>query len=297
MVGIETVPVPKTLTRYIASIWSLCAGEDDTLVERVFGTGEPSLTIHCANPFVAHVEDPPARARAPARPAVAAQAVAGRSGSRALDPQPRCAVCGQSRGFSDVAISGLTATISISFTAAGLRAFCAVPAEELRGRTVDGSLLSKTFRDMAVRVAGAPPGDERRRALYTSLERACMPPDDPGYTVADAMVREIRRAAPRLTISRIVEESGIGERTLQRLFADYVGLSPKALSIVARITHAARLLTEAESLTDVALAAGFYDHPQFTRTFKAATGYSPREFRALHCRSVGFLQEEIGPIG
>ncbi len=64
---------------------------------------------------------------------------------------------------------------------------------------------------------------------------------------------------------------------MRRLF----GLTPSQFIAKTRIAAASRLLRETDqSVADIALACGFYDHSAFTRTFRAMTGVTPTQFRA-----------------
>ena len=60
----------------------------------------------------------------------------------------------------------------------------------------------------------------------------------------------------------------------------YFGLTPRQFIAKTRIAAASRLLREGrQSIAEVALACGFYDHSAFTRAFRAVTGVTPRQFR------------------
>jgi AraC-like DNA-binding protein len=65
-------------------------------------------------------------------------------------------------------------------------------------------------------------------------------------------------------------------RLLKRLF----GLTPRQFIAKTRIAAASRLLRESDqSVADIALACGYYDHSAFTRAFRTITGMTPRQFR------------------
>ena len=66
-----------------------------------------------------------------------------------------------------------------------------------------------------------------------------------------------------------------------RSFRAAVGTTPHQSVLAARIRRAAKLLLETRlPVTGVALEAGFGDLSNFIRTFRRATGSSPRAFRA-----------------
>lgn len=65
-------------------------------------------------------------------------------------------------------------------------------------------------------------------------------------------------------------------RTTKRLF----GLTAGQLITKTRIAAASRMLLETStSISEIALACGFFDQSAFTRTFRTATGVTPSQFR------------------
>jgi len=52
------------------------------------------------------------------------------------------------------------------------------------------------------------------------------------------------------------------------------------------VERARRMLEDPSfALATIALEAGFADQSHFTRTFRRATGFTPREYRRLHARA------------
>ena len=67
----------------------------------------------------------------------------------------------------------------------------------------------------------------------------------------------------------------------QRLFSDYVGVSPKWVIRRFRLHDAASRLAKDEdvNLTHLAQDLGYSDQAHFTRDFKALVGRSPSDYR------------------
>jgi AraC-like DNA-binding protein len=85
-------------------------------------------------------------------------------------------------------------------------------------------------------------------------------------------------------VAQLAEVSGLTERRLQRMFADYVGVSPKWVMRRARL-HEAALRAEAGGSAAVnwaALAAelGYSDQAHLTRDFTATIGVPPTRYAA-----------------
>lgn len=115
------------------------------------------------------------------------------------------------------------------------------------------------FRPFLCRLAPAP--DERAELAGCIVARA-------------AADREITR------VEHLVRESGIGARALQRLFADYVGVSPKWVIQRYRLHEAAERIA-AGAVRDwaaLALDLGYADQAHFIRDFRHWVGCSPGEY-------------------
>ena len=78
----------------------------------------------------------------------------------------------------------------------------------------------------------------------------------------------------------VVEREGIGKRTLQRLFSEYVGVSPKRVIRRYRLHEAEERLAEGRELNLAALALdlGYFDQAHFARDVKAIVGGAPARY-------------------
>ena len=85
----------------------------------------------------------------------------------------------------------------------------------------------------------------------------------------------------RWSPARLARTAGTTPQRLARLTKRLFGLSPTRLMTKTRIATASRLLRETDnSVSEIAVACGFYDHSAFTRAFRHATGVTPSQFRA-----------------
>jgi AraC-like DNA-binding protein len=80
--------------------------------------------------------------------------------------------------------------------------------------------------------------------------------------------------------SGLARRARMAPQRFARLMKRYFGLTPRQYIAKARIAAASRMLREnQQSIADIGLACGFYDHSAFTRAFRAVTGVTPRQFR------------------
>ncbi len=82
-----------------------------------------------------------------------------------------------------------------------------------------------------------------------------------------------------LKVDDLVDRFGLNKRTLQRLFARYVGVSPKWVIQRYRLHEAAeQLVADAAGQAALALQLGYSDQAHFIRDFKAIVGMSPAAY-------------------
>ncbi len=97
---------------------------------------------------------------------------------------------------------------------------------------------------------------------------------------ASALEHLENNVADSLTPSALARRARMAPPRFARLMKRYFGLTPRQFIAKTRLAAASRLLRETDqSVAEVALACGFYDHSAFTRTFRAVTGVTPRQFR------------------
>lgn len=93
----------------------------------------------------------------------------------------------------------------------------------------------------------------------------------------------------RLQVNVLADELGLNIRSLERIFADQLGISPKRLARLVRIQHLfARLRTGGfASLADLAHSSGYADQSHMIRDFKELTGRLPGETGSGDARRLG----------
>jgi AraC-like DNA-binding protein len=105
-----------------------------------------------------------------------------------------------------------------------------------------------------------------------------------------AGLRLIRLRRGRLSIRDVADETGIGERRLQRLFRERVGLTPKEFAQIARLhaTLARIQRSPVPSWGELAAETGFADQAHMIREFRRLTGQTPVKLRPPHELSDSF---------
>ncbi|HWM75622.1 MAG TPA: helix-turn-helix domain-containing protein [Nocardioides sp.] len=146
----------------------------------------------------------------------------------------------------------------------------AVPLEALPG--FDGAGLTAAVR-AAMDDHAAAIG-----AIETALT-PLLPVDEEGMLV-NAIVEYVEGDSSVQRVGQVCEKFAVSERTLQRLLARRVGLTPKWLVQRRRLHEVAERLAgpEPPDLARVAVELGYSDQAHLTRDFRTVTGLTPAAF-------------------
>jgi AraC-like DNA-binding protein len=138
------------------------------------------------------------------------------------------------------------------------------------------------------RLGSAATLEERLRAMEEFVLRLCAVARD-GNRVAGYATQLIAGRNGLVTLRSLQEELRMTERSLQRLFAEHVGVSPKVYSRICQFQPAFRQLSTGDfsRLSDIAYDNGYADQSHLIRTFREFTGCTPTEYLE---RTAAFLK-------
>lgn len=170
-------------------------------------------------------------------------------------------------------------SVGVRFHPGAAPAFLRLSAREVRDTTLDIATVWGAFgRDLGERVAHA----ESASLAITIIERTLMVrlPDvivDPRLNAAVACLRAADGA--RAT-KDVAARACLGERQLERLFDEGVGIGPKALARTMRLRAVTRALKRSSQPSGAELAArfGYADQAHFIRDFRALVGLTPAAY-------------------
>ena len=199
-----------------------------------------------------------------------------------LQPGPvEARLYGVARGLSARVLVGRGWTVAAMTRPGGLGAFITGSAADFTDRIVPlGQALGTDEAALLRRVTAEPDEAARVALLAAALEQAVDPERRlPAAEVAGvARLAEEDRAVRRL--GDLCERSGIGARTLQRMFLQYAGVSPTWVLRRYRLLEAAESVREGKpvSWAEIAADLGYADQAHLTRDFRAAIGQTPAAY-------------------
>lgn len=193
------------------------------------------------------------------------------------------AIHGTARGVFTRELRGRGKVHGLRFKCGGLRPWIDRPMSALTDRAMPAIYCLPLGSDIACIESQVLRKTNHRETIAWIeglLSERC-PSFDPWVDRLDAAIRTIQADSSITTVPTLQQLLGLGERALQRSFANYLGVTPKWLIQRARIHDALQILAvEQETpLVDIATRLGFFDQAHFTRCFRQQTGRSPLQYR------------------
>lgn len=181
-----------------------------------------------------------------------------------IDPQQNSGLFGCTKSRFDYNLTGKGAVLGAHFHPAA--------ASTVYEKSMNS--LTDSFCDFPLPTEY--PSPELIASLCQSIRNERRPLSDSAREMR-TIVEMIDEEPNILRVNDIVRKTNIGIRQLQRLFAEYVGVSPKWVIDRYRMFEALTELnhSRAVNLADLALRLEYTDQAHFSRQFKKITGYSP----------------------
>lgn len=189
----------------------------------------------------------------------------------------RTAIHGVVRGAFDRVVAGAGRVVGVRFKPGGLRPFIDRPLSTFADSTIAiESALGIGTTEAEQRVLGQRDDMAMVAAAESMLIRSLPKPDSQALLAAQVVAAAATEHGP-VTAACLAAKVGIGERSLQRLFRNYVGVSPKWVIQRFRLQEAISRLSQKEAvdLAALAQALGFFDQAHLTRDFTKLAGCSP----------------------
>ena len=256
MVKVYT-PSPA-LADYICCFWSL-----DNLAtpytELVYPTGNIQLIFHYREPFVDKNS----------------------SGYEMIHPE--FSVCGQKISFSNVTAKENCGMIAAVLKTEAASSLLGIPLHEITGRIINFTDVYSGWKNYAWEFADLPDDILKIKMIENFLMRHIRIKSQYYNHFIKSCICEIKQSRGMNLPYKTMEKFSLSERSLQRIFREEVGLSPKKIAEIVKFENSISLFHSGKSLTDICYEAGYYDQPHFIKTFKNFTGLTPSQYSTLEC--------------
>jgi len=209
----------------------------------------------------------------------------------------RSEIRGLSPGRFTVTLAGEGRVFGVKFKPGGFFPFYRSAVAGMADRTLTlaevfgppGATLAATLGvlDGAEAMSGRG-SDEQLMDLIERFLIERLPPPDPLVAEVQRIVEAILRDREITKVDVVADRFGLHKRALQRLFADYVGTSPKWVIQRYRLHEAVERVAAGEVVrwVDLAVELGYFDQAHFIKDFRALVGATPVEYARLHQATV-----------
>ena len=250
---IKVYPPPPALEEYICCFWSLY-GISGEHTELVYPNGKIQIIFHYRKPFT------------------------DTASTGDVCTQPVIALCGQKISYSHVISSEDSGMVAVVLKTHSASLFFPMPMSEVTGYTVDLNYIYKDWKNYHGRFNDCSDDNSRiflvSRFLLDKLNNAMSCHDYFIKSCVDEIKLKKGMSAPLYSMDRF----SFSERSLQRIFKERVGLSPKKFAEIVRLENSITMFGQGMSMSEVCQEAGYYDQPHFIKSFRQYTGLTPSEF-------------------
>lgn len=193
----------------------------------------------------------------------------------------RTAIHGVVRGAFDRPLSGAGKVLGVRFAPGGLRPFITQPLSSFTDTTIAADALLGMPAAEAEALVLRQADDTAMVAQAQALLLARLPQVDDAALLACRLTAAVAAHHGPTSVAQLCQNMAIGERQLQRLFANYVGVPPKWVIQRYRLQEAIWRLAQADApdLASLAQELGFFDQAHFSRSFAELVGSTPLDYR------------------
>lgn len=178
-------------------------------------------------------------------------------------------------------LEGRTRVFGVKFQAGGFRGFYTGGLAALRGKTVPAREIFGAEIEALVPALTGDADEADKLAAANRYFLARMPAHDAQMQLAASVVQLAATDIAIHTTHALASRAGLSERSLQRLFSSYVGVTPKWVIRRFRLHEVVERLHTGEVMDFAALAVelGYFDQSHLIGDFRRLTGYTPERYR------------------
>jgi len=173
---------------------------------------------------------------------------------------------------------------AVKFRPGGFYPFLKSPLSRLTNRSIALSdLFGSHAQNFQEAVLSLDDGAMKVNAAENFL-RQYMPERDETAVLAGQIVDEICINREIMTVDDVAARFDLGKRMLQRMFDQYIGVTPKWVIRVYRLheiverLHADKAARKAVDFAALSQELGYFDQAHFVKDFKSIIGYTPTEY-------------------
>tara|TARA_R110002073_G_scaffold128999_6_gene275247 strand:- start:7814 stop:8620 length:807 start_codon:yes stop_codon:yes gene_type:complete len=245
----------KELSEIIKSFW-LIDGEGDVTIhkEKIIPDGYPELIFHYGDPYKINI-------------------------SGRWELQAKEIIAGQIRNYFFLENTGESKMFAIKFQPWALQELFQLEMSSITDHVIVIPNEMKVLLSSIQEIVAGELDFEKKVAEIEKWFSEFLEDNKIQMDEKYKVVESILENKGNIQLSEIQTQFNISERSLERYFKRYVGLSPKFYSRIIRFSHIFQLVQEeAIDWADIVFKAGYYDQSHFIKNFKEFTGEDPSKY-------------------
>ncbi len=252
----DRIQPDSSLSRLIDCYWVV---EDDNPAirkQKIIPDGYPEVIFHYGDPYRINI-------------------------SGTWEIQSRQLLAGQIRNHFYLQNTGRSGMIGIKFKPAALSLCYGLDMSVYTDRVVDLAEVPATkslYEKLSPVIGSEATYLSRIKEMEEHFIATLHVQKDPDSLIENTL-RLIFESSGQINVSELCSTLDTGERKLERLFRQHIGLPPKFYTRIIRFNHIFRLLQEKKyAWSELAQLTGFYDQSHFIKNFKEFTGEDPSAY-------------------
>lgn len=258
------------LRPFVEWFWMTQSADKDRKEQKIVPDGLPEMVFHFGDPYRIRLKDK-------------------------WQKQAKAVFSGQLRQYCLLQNTGRTDIFGITFTPAALSHLFGLHMSRYCDNVVSLNRVPGPWKLLAQNL-----GKRKPRERHAEVERLLLPFADGNFSdhPVEKCLRVMRRTHGMTSVAQVCAEAGVTERQIQRLFENYVGLSPKYYARLLRFSNIFHLMREGKTTwADIVFLSGYYDQSHFIRDFKKFTGEDPTAFQFREENLTNFFAKKKGQEG
>ncbi|TBL76036.1 helix-turn-helix domain-containing protein [Paenibacillus thalictri] len=177
-------------------------------------------------------------------------------------------------------LQGKGLVFGVKFKPGGFYPFIKRPVSALTGNPLDVKSVFGVEAAALEQAILSLDEDTAMAHVMDELIRGKLPEPDPNIPLINEIIDGIQEDRDILKVDDVSERFHMNKRKLQRLFDQYVGLSPKWVIKLYRLQNAAEAVDTGPEPDWAKFSAdlGYYDQSHFIKDFKAIVGATPEAY-------------------
>ena len=179
--------------------------------------------------------------------------------------------------------SELQEMITVVFQPYAVKALFHIPSHLFHGQNVDTDAMEDVeLSDLVKQVTDTSDNAVSIRLIEQFFLRRLYTLPEYNLKRMSAVFHEIN-LQPQINIAHLSETACLSSKQFGRIFADYVGTTPKEFIRIVRMQRALSMLQQDATIpfVQVAYECGFSDQSHMIKEFKLFSGYTPAEYLSV----------------